>query len=67
MCGKLFERFIFSSLFNYLDDSILLSFGQSGFRCNNSYVNELLAIFHEIYAAFDVNSTFEKCGVFLDM
>ena len=31
VCGKVFERLIFSSLYKYLEDDKLLSFHQSGF------------------------------------
>ena len=34
-------------LFNYLDENKLLSAHKSGFRSNNSFANQLLAIVHE--------------------
>ena len=36
--GKLFERIIFDSLYNYLEDSKLLTVCQSGFQCNDPCV-----------------------------
>ena len=44
ICGKLFERLIFNSLFNCLEENKLLSAYQSGFRCNDSFVSQLIAI-----------------------
>ena len=40
---------------------------QSGFRSNDSCVNQLLSIVHNLYKDFDAYSPFETCGVFLDM
>ena len=54
-------------LFNYLDENKLLSAHQSGFRSNNSFANQLLAIVHETYTAFDANQTLETHGVYLEM
>ena len=42
VCGKIFERLIFNSLQNYLEDIKLLSVHQSDFRSSDSYVNQLL-------------------------
>ena len=67
ICAKIFERLIFNSLFEYLEKYKLPSAHQSGFRANNSCVDKLLSIVHNIYAAFDTHSTLESRGVFLDM
>ena len=40
---------------------------QSGFRPGDSCINQLIAITHEIYQAFDGNPCLETRGVFLDM
>ena len=58
ICGKVFERIIFNSLFNYFIENNLLSPHQSGF---------ILSITHEIYNAFDCNPSLEVRGVFLDI
>ena len=67
ICGKIFERLVFNSLFEYLEKYNLLSLHQSGFRANDSCVDQLLSIVHNIYQAFDEYTTLESRGVFLDM
>ena len=67
ICGKVFERLIFNSVYEYLEEHKLLSADQSGFRANDSCVNQLLSIVHNIYSAFDTYPTLESRGVFLDM
>ena len=65
VCGKIFERIIFNSIFNYLSTNNLLSPHQSGFRPNDSCSNQLLYITHEIISSLDKNR--EVRGIFLDM
>ena len=67
ICGKIFERIIFNSLYEYVEESILLSVHQSGFQSNDSCVNQLLLIVHNLYKIFDAYPTLETRGVFLDM
>ena len=67
ICGKIFERIIFNSLYEYVEENKLLSVHQSGFQSNDSCVNQLLLIVHNLYKAFDAYPTLETCGVFLDM
>ena len=64
ICGKIFERIIFNSLYEYVEENKLLSVHQSGFRSNDSCVNQLLSIVHNLYKAFDAYPT---RGLFLDM
>ena len=45
----------------------LLNPNQSGFCPSDSYINQLLAITHEIFEAFDCNPTLEVRSVFLDI
>ena len=66
ICGTIFERIIFNSLYEYVEEK-LLSVHQSGFWSNDSCVNQLLLIVHNLYKAFDAYPTLETCGVFLDM
>ena len=61
ICGKIFERLIFNSLFEYLEKYKLLSAHQSGFQANDSRVYQLLSIVHNIYTAFDKYPTLESC------
>ena len=67
ICGKIFERLILNSLFEYLEKYKLLSPHQSGFRANDSCTDQLLSIVHNIYKAFDEYPTLESGGVFLVM
>ena len=55
ICGKFFERIIFNNVFLFLEDNNLLTPNQSGFRPNDSYINQLLSIVHSIYLDFDHN------------
>ena len=53
--GKIFERVIFNSIFEYLEGNNLLCPNQSGFRLSDSCEYQLLSILHEIYKSFDCN------------
>ena len=44
ICGKIFERLIFNSLFEYLEKLKLLSAHQSGFWANDFCVDQLLCM-----------------------
>ena len=65
--GKVFEKIIFNRIYNFLLEENLLNQNQSGFRPSDSCVNQLLAITHEIFEAFDCNPTLEVRSVFLDI
>ena len=67
VCGKLMEKLMFNSIFNVIDTRNMLSVQQSGFRPGDSCVHQLISIVHEIYNAFDANSSLEMRGVFLDI
>ena len=67
ICGKLFERLVFNSLFNYFIENNLLSPHQSGFIPCDSCVQQFISITHEIYNVFDCNLSLEVRGVFLDI
>ena len=45
----------------------LLNPSQSGFRPSDSYMNQLLAITHEIFEPFECNPTLEVRSVYLDI
>ena len=45
----------------------LLNPNQSGFRPSDSCINQLIAITHEIFEAFDCNPSLEVRSVFLDI
>ena len=54
-------------MFEYLEKYKLLSAHQSGFRANDSCVDQLLSIVHNIYTVFDAYPTLESSGVFSDI
>ena len=62
ICGKVFERLIYNSLFEYFIENDLISPNQSGFKPGDSCTNQLISITHEIYQPFD--DRFEVRGVF---
>ena len=65
--GKIFEKIIFDRLHDFLLQEELLNPNQSGFRPSDSCVNQLIAITHEIFEAFDCNPSLEVRSVFLDI
>ena len=65
--GKMFERVIYNSLFNYFQSNRLFTTSQSGFLPGDSIIDQLLSIIHEIQTAFDENPTVDVRGVFLDL
>ena len=62
VCGKILERLVFNSIFDFLDNNSLLSANQSDFRPSDSCESQLLSICHEIYASFDCYPTLEVRG-----
>ena len=66
ICGKIFEK-LFNALYSFFEDHKLLNPCQSGFKKNDSCINQLVSITHEIYSAFDCNPSLEVRGVFLDL
>ena len=67
ICGILIEKLMFNSIFNFIDTRKMLSVHQSGFGLGDSCVHRLISIVHEIYNAFDANSSLEVRGVFRDI
>ena len=67
ICSKIFEKVIFDSIFNFMIQNNLLNSCQSGFRPNDSCINKLISITHNIYCAFDANPSLEVRGVFVDL
>ena len=65
ICGKICERILYNSLFDFLNQTDLISPGQSGFKPGDSSINQLLSITHEIYQSMDEG--YEIRGVFLDI
>ena len=65
--GKIFEKIIFNKTYKFLLEEKLLNPNQSGFRPSDSCINQLIAITHEIFKAFDCNPPLEVRSVFLDI
>ena len=64
---KIFEKVIFNRIYDFLLEEDLLNPNQSGFRPFDTCINQLLAITHEIFAAFDCNPSLEVRPVFLNI
>ena len=67
ICGKLFEKIIFNSLYSYLNGNNLITRNQSGFRPGDSTTNQLLFLVNEIHEAFENPKSLEVRAVFLDI
>ena len=65
--GKMFEKVLFDSLYDYFINNNLLTPCQPGFIEGDSCVNQLLAITHEIHENLDANPSTDTIGVFIDM
>ena len=65
ICGKVLQRLIYNSLFEYFIGNDLISPNQSGFKPGDSCTNQLIYITHEIYQSFD--DGFEVRSIFLDI
>ena len=65
ICDKIFERLIYNQVYPYLIYNNLISSYQSGFKGDDSCINQLISITHEIYKSFD--EVFEVSRVFLDI
>ena len=50
--SKIFERLLFSKLYKFFNENDLLPSSRSGFS-DDSCINQLLSITHEIYQSFD--------------
>ena len=61
----MFERILYNSLFDFLNQNDLISPAQSGFKPGDSCINQLLSITHEIYHSMD--EEYKIRGVFLDI
>ena len=64
---KIFERIIYNSLFSFLNERDRICQNESGFRPDNSCINQLLSIVHLIHKYFDLQPTLEVRGLLLDI
>ena len=67
LCGKIFEKIIFSALYSHLVRNNLLTPNQSGFRPLDSCPNQLLYLVSEIHESFEDPKSLEVRAVFLDI
>ena len=65
--AKVFEKIIFTELYNHLVENNLITNNQSGFRPADSVTNQLIYLVHEIYTNFDCFENMEVRSVYLDM
>ena len=65
--GKIFERVIYNSIFNYFISNKLFTPSQSGFLPGDSCIAQLLSIIHEIQTAFDENPSVDVRDIFVDI
>ena len=65
ICSNIFERILYNEIIGFFLDKGLISANQSGFKPEDSYINQLLSITHNIYKSFD--DGYEVRGVFLDI
>ena len=62
--GKMVERVIYNSIFNYFKSNRLFKPSQSGFLPGDSSIAQLLLTIHQIQTAFDDNPTVDVRGIF---
>ena len=67
ICGKIFEKLMFDTIYEFLCENQFLTPNQSGFRPGDSTINQLLSITHKIYSAFEEFPSRETRAVFLDI
>ena len=65
ICGRIFERLVFTEMFRFLIENNVISSNQSGFKPGDTCINQLLSITHKICKSFGDGS--EVRGVFLDI
>ena len=67
-CGKSFlERLIYNNLLEYFIDNDLISQNQSGFKPENSCINQLISISHESITHQSFDEGLEAREIFLNI
>ena len=64
---KIFEKLLFNSIMDFLEENNLLNSIQSGFRPHDSCESQLLSVVHDIFSLFNCNPSLEGRGIFLDI
>ena len=54
-------------IYDILDQNCLLKANQSGFRSDDSWIHQLIAIINNIFTAFDANSSLKVRGIFRNL
>ena len=62
---KIFESLIYHDMYWFYIENNLISLNQSGFKQEDSCINQLLSITHDIYQSLDQG--YEVCEAFLDI
>ena len=65
--AKIFEKIIFTSMFEYFIENELFTVCQSGFLPDDSCTSQLLSIIHEMQKSFDKSPTIDVRGIFLNI
>ena len=65
ICGKVLERLLYNSMFEFFIQNDLITPNQSGFKIGDSCINQIISITHKIYKSFDDGC--EVRGVFFDI
>ena len=63
--AKIFERILFSTMYNFFVSNSLITKNQSGFQPGDSVTNQLICLVDSIHQSLDIN--LEVRSVFLDM
>ena len=53
ICEQIFGRLLYNEMFSFFIENGLISQNQSGFKPEDSCINQLLSVTHEIYKSFD--------------
>ena len=67
IASKIFEKPVYNNSLNYTERENLLNINQSGFRANDSCINQLNSATHAIRRALNCSSSLEFRGTFLDL
>ena len=58
ICGKVFGKIVFKQLYNYLVSNNLITNNRSGFRPQDSTVNQLIHLINDIHKSFETRAVF---------
>ena len=67
ICGKIFKKLIFTTLYSYLSSNNLITKNKSGFVPGDSCTNQHVFLINQIHEAFENKSSLEVRAVFLDI